>query len=148
MDKLHISNEMREFDRKHREFFDELSEEEQRKFSPFLMIRWGSSVEGSRELQEFYVIATNERLNKHFFAVNGTRHKKLLWLMATSVSPDIGTHRHNWIAPKKRDKSDSAKTKQLRELFPDYRDDEIKLLSLITSAQDIAEYMKSQGSSL
>ena len=138
---------MREFDRKHREFFDELSEEEQRKFSPFLMIRWGSSVEGSRELQEFYVIATNERLNKHFFAVNGTRHKKLLWLMATSVSPDIGTHRHNWIAPKKRDKSDSAKTKQLRELFPDYRADEIAMLNDMVSQSEINAYLARHGTS-
>lgn len=138
---------MREFDRKNREFFDELSEEEQRKFSPFLMIRWGSSVEGSRELQEFYVIATNERLNKHFFAVNGTRHKKLLWLMATSVSPDVGTHRHTWIAPKKRDNNDSAKKKQLRALFPNSRDDEINLMCAINSQADINRYLRKMGQS-
>lgn len=147
MDKLHISNEMREFDRKNRRFFDELSDEERRKFSPFLMIRWGSSVEGSRELQEFYVIATNERLNKHFFAINATRHKKLQWLMATAVSPDLGTHRHTWIAPRKRDRSDSAKKKKLRELFPDYRDDDIELLNQLTSEQEINEYIKQHGNS-
>ena len=84
-DKLNIANEMRQFDRKNRSFYDELTAEEKKKFSNYLMIRWGSSVEGSRELQEFYVISCNERLNKHFF--NVSKHPKLQWLMATSVSP-------------------------------------------------------------
>lgn len=145
MDKLHISNEMREFDRKTRSFFDDLTEEERKKFSPFLMIRWGSSVEGSRELQEFYVIATNERLNKHFFNINTARHKKLQWLMATSVSPGLGTHRHTWIAPKKRERTDSAKKKQLRELFPEYRDDEIDLLNHLSTQQEINDYIAKHG---
>jgi hypothetical protein len=83
-DNLSIGNEMQQFDRKNREFYDQLSDEERKKFSPFLMIRWGSAVEGSRELQEFYVIATNERLNKHFFNISAARHKKLQWLLATT----------------------------------------------------------------
>ena len=66
-EKLTIANEMRQFDRKNRNFYNELTDEEKKKFSTYLMIRWGSAVEGSRELQEFYVIACNERLNKHFF---------------------------------------------------------------------------------
>jgi hypothetical protein len=108
VDRLHIQNEMRAFDRKDRGFYDSLTEEEQRKFSPFLMIRWGSAVEGSRELEEYYVIATNERMNRNFFSINTARHKKLQWLMATSVSPNLGAHRHPWIAPYKRDKALSA----------------------------------------
>jgi len=75
-DKLSIANEMKMFDHKVRDFYDELSEDERKKFAPFLMIRWGSAVEGSRDLQEFYVISTNERLNKNFFNINSTRHRK------------------------------------------------------------------------
>ena len=52
-DKLNIANEMRMFDRKVRSFYDELTPEERKKFSNYLMIRWGSAVEGSRDLQEF-----------------------------------------------------------------------------------------------
>ena len=70
MDRLNIHNEMACFDRKERGFYDSLTDEERKKFSNYLMIRWGSAVTGSRELQEFYVIATNERLNRNFFAVN------------------------------------------------------------------------------
>jgi hypothetical protein len=100
-------------------------------------------VEGSRELQEFYIISTNERLNKHFFDIS--KHPKLQWLMATSVSPDIGTPRHTWIAPKKKEAGISAKRKQLAQLFPHYKDDEIDLLAKITDQKEINALLKQHG---
>ena len=136
---------MRAFDRKDRAFYDSLTEEEQRKFSPFLMIRWGSAVEGSRELEEYYVIATNERLNRHFFSISTARHKKLQWLMATSVSPDLGTHRHPWIAPYKREKTQGSKRRVLQTIFPDCKDDEIDVMLAITSDQEIKQWFKDTG---
>lgn len=143
MDKLSIQNEMTQFDRKNRDFYNELTDEEKKKFSNYLMIRWGSSVQGSRELQEFYVIATNERLNKHFFAVN--KHPKLQWLMATSVSPGMGTHRHQWIAPKKKDSGNSEVKKALIELYPAMKMSDIDALTAITTKADIRELMKNRG---
>ena len=43
MDKLTIANEMKEFDLKNRNFYLDLTDEEKKKFSNFLMIRWGSA---------------------------------------------------------------------------------------------------------
>ena len=142
-DKLNIANEMRMFDRKVRSFYDDLTAEEKKKFSNYLMIRWGSSVDGSRELQEFYVISTNERLNKHFFDLG--RHPKLQWLLATTVSPDIGTPRHPWIAPKKKEAGLSAKRRALQEIFPHYKDDEIDVMAEITTQKEIDEYRHNAG---
>lgn len=142
-DKLNIANEMRVFDRKDRTFYDDLTPEERKKFSTYLMIRWGSSVQGSRELQEFYVIATNERLNKHFFNVG--KHPKLQWLMATTVSPDMGAQRHQWIAPKKKEPGAGSLKKQLAELFPHYKDDEIEVLAAITTKKELDAYIKLHG---
>lgn len=142
-DKLSIGNEMAQFDRKNRAFYDDLTDEERKKFSNYLMIRWGSAVQGSRDLQEFYVIATNERLNKHFFAIN--RHPKLQWLCATSVSPGMGTHRHQWIAPKKKDAGVSGVKKQLMELFPNLKTDEIELLAAMTTKKELDQYLRDLG---
>ena len=142
-DKLTIANEMRQFDRKNRNFYDELTDEEKKKFSNYLMIRWGSAVEGPQDLQEYYVIATNERLNKHFFAVN--KHPKLQWLMATSVSPDTGVHRHPWIAPKKKEAGLSAKRRALMAIYPNYKDDEIDVMAQITTQKEIDEYNRLAG---
>jgi hypothetical protein len=142
-DKLNIANEMRMFDRKVRTFYDDLTAEEKKKFSNYLMIRWGSSVDGSRDLQEFYVIATNERLNKHFFDIG--RHPKLQWLLATTVSPDIGTPRHPWIAPRKKEAGLSAKRRALMEIFPHYKDDEIDVMAEITTQKEIDAYNREAG---
>jgi hypothetical protein len=107
------------------------------------MIRYGSSVQGSRDLQEFYLIACNERLNKHFFTIN--RHPKLQWLCATTVSPGIGTQRHQWIAPKKKEPGAGSIKKQLVELFPHMKDDEIDLMAELNTKKDIDAYAKALG---
>ena len=134
---------MRCFDEKDRDFYDNLTDEERKKFSNYLMIRWGSSVHGSRELQEFYVVATNERLNKHFYAVN--RHPKLQWLMATSVSPGMGVHRHQWIAPKKKESGSSEVKKTLMQLYPNMKISDIETLAAITDAKEIKEHLRHMG---
>jgi hypothetical protein len=144
VEKLSIQNEMTQFDRKNREFYDSLTDEERKKFSNYLMIRWGSAVQGSRELQEFYLIATNERLNKRFFDIN--RHPRLQWLCATTVSPDLGTQRHPWIAPKKREAGATGIRKQLAELYPHLKDDEIELMAKINTKKDIDTHLKELGS--
>jgi hypothetical protein len=142
-DKLNIGNEMRQLDLKNRSFYDELTDEEKKKFSTYLMVRWGSSVQGSRELQEYYVQSTNHYLNKHFFALS--RHPKLQWLAATAVSPGMGSHRHNWIAPKKKESGSNTIKKQLAELFPNLKQDEIELLAAITDKKELDQYIKAHG---
>lgn len=143
MDKLSINNEMAQFDNKNRDFYNSLTDEEKKKFTTFLMIRYGSSVNGSRDLQEFYLIATNERLNKHFFALH--KHPQLQWLMATTVSPGMGNFRHNWIAPKKKEPGGSSIKKQLAELFPNMKEDELELMAKLNTKKDLDAYLKTLG---
>ena len=143
MDKLSIQNEMAQFDLKNRDFYDDLTDEERKKFSNYLMIRWGSAVHGSPELQEFYLISCNERLNKKFFAVN--KHPKLQWLMATSVSPGMGTHRHQWIAPKKKESGSNEIKKALMELYPTMKMSDIETLAAITDKKELREYLREHG---
>ena len=147
-DKLNIANEMRQLDRKNRKFYDELTDEERKKFSNYLMIRWSSSVENGntdREklIQQYYLQSCNENLNKHFFAIN--KHPKLQWLCATTVSPNEGSKDHPWIKPKKKEAGASAIKKQLAALFPTYKDDEIALLAKITTKKELDQYIKDHG---
>lgn len=142
-DKLSINNEMAQFDRKNRDFYDSLTDEEKKKFSNFLMIRYGSSVQGNTMDQAVYLLSTNENLNKNFFAIN--RHPKLQWLCATAVSPGWGTKRHNWIAPKKKEGSTTAIKKQLAEMYPNMKQDELEVMSVINTKKDIDAYLKLSG---
>ena len=142
-DKLTIANEMRAFDSKDRMFYRQLTDEERKKFSNFLMIRWGSSVQGSAELQQYYLLSCNENLNKHFFDL--ARYPELQWLAATTVSPGMGTFRHDWIKQKKREGSNNKAVKFLRQIYPEYSEDELELLARINDTADLKKLAKEHG---
>lgn len=145
MDKLSISYEMQMFDSKNREFYDQLDEQERKKFSPFLMIRWGSCVSGNTDLEQYYLIATNDRLNKNFFDISTKEHKKFQWLMATSVSPDMGNHRHQWIKPAKKISADSKSEKFLAALYPHMKPADVKLMAQLNEKTSLKALAKQHG---
>jgi hypothetical protein len=142
-DKLNIANEMRAFDTKDRNFYKSLNDEERKKFSTYLMIRWGSSVQGSTELQQYYLLSCNENLNKHFFDLS--KHPELQWLLATTVSPGMGTFRHDWIKQKKKESSNNKAVKFLRQIYPEYKEDELELLIKINSIEDLKQLAREHG---
>jgi hypothetical protein len=65
--------------------------------------------------------------------------------MATSVSPDMGTPRHPWIAPKKKEAGLSTKRKALMAMYPTYKDDEIDVMCQITTQKEIDAYNRAAG---
>ena len=146
MDRLNIRHEMSCLDRKDRTFYDTLTDEERKKFSPYLMIRWSRTVAGSDELQGYYVQACNHYLNHDFFAVN--RHPKLQWLMATAVSPGLGRQDHSWIPPKKKEgtsKKSGDVIKRLSALYPAMKHDDIVTLSRVITPQELSAYEHDLG---
>ena len=143
MDKLSINNEMTQFDRKNREFYDELTDEERKKFSTYLMLRYGASVEGTADLQEWYLRVTNERMNINFFDLG--KHPKLQWLLATTVSPGMGTQRHYWQGAKKKEGSNSKAVKFITQLYPHMKQDEVELLADLNTVKELKELAKQLG---
>jgi hypothetical protein len=57
----------------------------------------------------------------------------------------MGTHRHQWIAPKKKEGSTSAVRRQLAELFPNFKSDELDLLATITTKKELEAYLSELG---
>jgi hypothetical protein len=143
MDKLSINNEMAQLDTKNRAFYDELNEEERKKFATYLMLRYAASVEGNADLQEWYLRVTNERVNQNFFDLS--KHPKLQWLLCTSVSPGMGRQRHYWQASKKKEGSNTKITKFLTKLYPHMKSDEIELLAEINDLKEVKELARSMG---
>ena len=145
MEKLSIQNEMTQLDLKNRDFYDSLTDEERKKFSTYLMVRWASSVQANQDYQEWYLLSCNERLNKHFFDIN--RHPKLQWLCATTVSPGMGTHRHQWISPKKKEKGDNDVKKTLMTLMPAAKMSDIETLSKLITKKQLQALLDEHGNS-
>ena len=132
-------------DRKDRNYWDNLTDEERKKFSGYLALRWSASVEGSADFQEWYLRAANERFNRDFFELN--HHPKLQWLLATTVSPGMGTHRHYWQGSKSSDKKDNKIRRFAQKCFPNLKNDDIEVLVLKNDINDWRELAKSQGMS-
>jgi hypothetical protein len=145
MDKLSINNEMAQLDTKNRKFYDELNEEERKKFSTYLMLRYAASVEGGPDIQEWYLRVTNERINANFFDLG--KHPKLQWLLCTTVSPDMGRQRHYWQASKKKEGSNSKALKFLTKLYPHLRTDELELLAELNDTKELKAVAKTMGMS-
>lgn len=140
-DKLNIRNEMAAFDRKDREFYNSLTDEERKKFSTYLMLKWGSSVQGSFDLEAYYLRATNENLNVNFFDLN--RHPKLQWLLCTTVSPGMGVQRHYF--PKTSGRSSNPCLKFLQQIRPADKPEDLELLVQLNDQRHFEDMARQYG---
>lgn len=131
---LQINDEMRAYDRKDRSYYDNFTDEDRKKFSTYLMLRYGASVTGSGDLQAYYLLAVNERVNKNFFDLN--KHTKLQWLMCTTVSPGMGAQSHYWLGTKKKEGNSKA-SKFLAKLYPNLKQDELDVLVAINDTKSL-----------
>lgn len=106
-------------DRKDYDYFDTLTEEQQKKFVAYMMLHWTSSIKKQGEIGKYYVLATEECANKHMFNEYVQRHPKLQWLMLCTVSPNMGKQFHQWI-PQLSNKIGELKVGSKPKDFSDY----------------------------
>ena len=105
-------------DRKDYGYYDRLTEEQKKKFTPFMLIKWTSAIKANSKLQSYYVLATNDFANRHLFNENVIKHPKLQWLMLCTVG--LGTKQfHQWI-PQIRDAVSKLKEKPKLDEISEY----------------------------
>lgn len=143
MSDLPLNKVLGALDRKDRKFWDKCTPEQQKKIAPFLLNRYMSIVKGSAELHAYYLMATNQRVNVNYFALN--KHPKLVWQLLCTVSPGMGNQFHQWIGNKKKKSNTSDIRKQLAVLYPNYKEDELDLLASITTAKDLKQLAEASG---
>jgi hypothetical protein len=137
-DPLYIGNEMAAMDKKDRDYYDNLTDEQKKKFSPFLMLKWGPSVLGDTDLQAYYLMAFNQNVNKNFWTLS--KHPKLQWLSMTASSPGIGKQKHYWVTATNKQNTDKLE-KKLSEIFPDSKLQDIKTLMQVKTKEEILEWL-------
>ena len=134
MKKIDLKSMLGAVDRRNKEFYSQLSDEQKKEFSPFMVMRWTSSIKGSKQLQEHYLELTNEFLNKDFSVLY--KHKKLCWMLASIIG--IGRNQyHPWIGVSKKTKKEIL-ADRFSSLYPSLNQDELTiLLSNKKAVQDI-----------
>ena len=142
--KLNMFDALRALDLKNRGFYDSLTDEEKKGFAPFVMVRWASAVNHKlSEMDEWYLQATNQRFHTSMLDLmyGETKHPKLAWLLATTVSPGMGAMKHQWIGYKKKTGKSNNKLKKFIVLqFPTLSDEEVGLLLTQITNKEIKQY--------
>ena len=88
---------MTALDKKDYGYYDRLTPEQKKKFTPYMMTHWMSAIKGNGMLQSYYLQSTNLNANKHMLDGTISNHPKLQWLMLCSISPGMGKQFHQWI---------------------------------------------------
>jgi hypothetical protein len=124
-------------DKKDYGYYDRLTPEQQRKFVPFMLIKWLSYVKGSGDIAGYYVMSTEYNANKYFFNESVSKHPKLQWYMLCAASPGLGKQYHQWLPQIKERVSllkEPAQVKEIKEYFT-------KIYPKANS-EDLTEYSK------
>jgi hypothetical protein len=85
-------------DAKNYDWFSELTDEQKKKFVPYMMTHWVSSVKKTGMVGAYYVRSVDANANKYLFNETINRdHPELQWKMLCASSPGIGKQFHSWI---------------------------------------------------
>ena len=134
---LPIDQVMSAVDLRKGDYYSKLGTDELKSLSTYMAQRWASQVQGTQDLQEYYLTTVNDLSNLDYISV-GSAHDELRW--RTLALCGIGQKmRHEFIPPKgaKKDKL----TAWLIEQFPSMGDDEIELFRALNGSdvlEDIA----------
>jgi len=107
-------------DKKDYGYIDRLTEEQQRKFVPYMMTHWMSQIKANSGLQAYYVRSVDYHANIHLFNENVQKHPKLQWLMLCASSPGLGKQFHQWIphlSTKVSQLKETPKEKDVKDYF-------------------------------
>jgi hypothetical protein len=120
----------------------ELTDEERKQVSFWLLNRYVSAVQGSREEQELAVFKTNEYYNKHFNTIgvgkeNG--HQELMWQLLCMSGAWDKIKFHPYIGFKKKGANNNAAIKLLEKVYPNMKNNEVELLAGISTKKELKQ---------
>lgn len=139
---LDIKQELSAVDLKNYDFYHKLSDEEKKSFSPYILMRYVSNVQGDQYLQEWFVETTNEFVNKNHWDLS-KNHKELLWKLfaATGIGQKMY---HPYLAANKKEKVNKIE-KLLAEIYPTWKISDIKFQARLMTKQDREELFDKLG---
>ena len=141
-DKLSLAEIFAGIDTNSKGLWKELSEEQRKSVSFWLLNRYASAVSGNRDAQELAVVMTNEIYNKNWNEL-GVKHPQLQWqLLCATHNAASSIRRHSWIGFKKKTGDNSKSVKLLEQLYPNMKRDEVELLARIHTKKELKELAK------
>jgi hypothetical protein len=140
--KLDIKRELSAVDHKNYDFYDKLTDDEKKAFSPYILMRYVSNVQGDRDTQEWFLEMTNELVNKNHWTLSKD-HKPLLWKLFAGTGTGASAY-HPYLAGGKKEKAVKIE-KLLAEIYPAKKMEDIKLLASLMDNKDKEELFDKMG---
>ena len=139
---LELTRVLSAVDKKDYEFYDNLTAAELKEFSPYVLLRFVSSVgSNDRDVQEWFIEMTNEMVNKHHWSLS-KNHEKLLWQLYAATGTGIKSY-HPYLPTLKSQFNKFEKL--LSELHPTYKMEDIKLLASLMTDEEKIELFDNMG---
>ena len=134
--------------RKDRDWWERLSDEQRKKFSSWLYSRYMSIVRHNNpDMHRYYVLTANKELNRDLSKLT-KNHAKLIYLLMTTMANDFTRADHQYIPPMKKNKADKKTNNKMRvlsELHPGSKDDDIETLASVMTDKEFEELLVSHG---
>lgn len=139
---LDLGRLLKAVDMKNYGFYQSLTEEELKEFSPYVLMRFVSNAKHhDRDVREWYIIETNEKVNKHHWALS-KNHEGLLWTLFAGVG--VGAPVNHTFIPMIKGSLDKFE-KLIEQLHPTLKNDEIKLLAKLMNDDDRRQLFDDMG---
>ncbi len=131
---------MAAIDKKDRNFYNNLSDEQKKAFSAWMMMRYCSSVQGRDAAN--YIYMTNELVNYQFSEVS--KHPELQWLLLSACG--VGKIQfHPYLKPPNARKKKNKVFEFIYSLFPHMKTEDINNLIDINTKEELKDLAKSNG---
>ena len=137
--KLDIKEVMSALDTNDKDFYSRLTEEQKKEFSPWLVMRWASSVGGN--YSDYYLIMVNDLVNENFNDFK--HHPELQWKLLSLCGVGFKQY-HQFIRPPKG-RTKSKIQKFLLEVYPTAKYSDLELIESINTVDELKELAKDHG---
>ena len=140
--KLDIQAVLEAADRGMKDFYDNLTEEEQKAFTALITMRWQSALSDKSDLKYYQLLATNDLVNLGMWSL--AKHPELLWKLLCVA----GTGRkqyHAWVPMSKRETTTPKWDAFISTHWPHTNDQERQMLKQIKPLTEWMELVRSSG---
>ena len=135
--KLPIKDILAAIDMDAKSVWKELSDEEKKSISFWLLNRYVSNINGNREKQELAVFKTNEYFNKNYMDVS--KHQQLQWQLLCMSGATGKIEFHPWMGFKQKNGDNNKAIKLLQQIYPNMKNDEVELLARLSTKKELKQ---------
>ena len=140
--KLDIGRELGAVNSRNYDFYKNLTDEEKKAFSPYILMRYVGNPQTDPDTYEFTIDRVNEFVNKNHWELS-KGHKDLLWQLFAGCGTGMSL-RYTYLKAGSKEKANKIE-KLLAELYPAMKMSDIKLLASMMDKKDKDELFDKMG---